>query len=452
MRNLNSSGPNRHGAVAPLMALVIPVMLLVCGVCVNIAYMQLNKTELRVATDSAARAAGRAFSEYQDIDTAIGYAVSTGQLNNIGSQPLNIDPSPEAGEIEFGTTRRLNNGYGRYEFTGQDRAAVRDKTARATAIRVMGRRTTDSLGGSVQMLFAGFGPFSEFSPVAASTSTQVDRDIALVLDRSGSMLEYKDYDTFKSRVTELRDDYIISGTQRKYAIGWVGSRRYRYTYNPGDEDFHHFENRGYIDEWQYAKDMQDRRPGWGNQYNSNQPAPRHSRWHQLDLAVNAFLDVLEGTDQEERVAMVSFDGSARKDMALVSTFGSIRTQVAAIPPKNGTNISSGMQMGLNSITYGAANPNSRPYAAKTIVVLTDGQHEHHNYPTGPISMASTLVASHNVVIHTVTFSKSVPQSSKNEMAEVARIGGGRHYHADTGEELVDVFEQIANNLPTIITE
>ncbi|MGI9515868.1 MAG: hypothetical protein ACR2NP_02375, partial [Pirellulaceae bacterium] len=72
--------------------------------------------------------------------------------------------------------------------------------------------------------------------------------------------------------------------------------------------------------------------------------------------------------------------------------------------------------------------------------------------TTPIAMANSLVASHNVIIHTVTFSTSVPEASKLEMGSVATIGGGKHYHADTGDQLVDVFEEIANNLPTIITE
>ncbi|MGI9517022.1 MAG: vWA domain-containing protein [Pirellulaceae bacterium] len=453
MRIPNRPTRNRRGAVAPLMALLFPVILLVCGVCVNIAYMQLNKTELRVATDSAARAAGRAFSEFQDIDVAISYAVSTGQLNNIGSEPLRIHPAESYGEIEFGTSNRLNNGYGRYEFIPQDRTEVRNKTARATAIRIMGRRTTDSIGGTIQMLFSGFGPFSEFSPVAASTSTQVDRDIALVLDRSGSMLEYKNFSSLYDQTYDLYYDGIISSKQRNKALGWVGNRRYPYSYTPGYEDFHHLNNRGFVEEWQYAYDMDERRPGWGNQYSSNQPAPRHSRWHQLDIAVNAFLDVLEDTDQDERVAMISFSGSATKDLPLVSTYNPIRTKVGQVSPKNGTNIGSGMQLGLDSIIYGAANPDSRPYAAKTIVVLTDGQHEHGNYPLStPISTANSLVASHNVIIHTVTFSTSVPQSSKDEMGTVATIGGGKHYHADTGAELVDVFEEIANNLPTIITE
>ena len=38
------------------------------------------------------------------------------------------------------------------------------------------------------------------------------------------------------------------------------------------------------------------------------------------------------------------------------------------------------------------------------------------------------------------------------MEEVALIGGGKHYHAASGAELVAIFEEIANNLPTILTQ
>ena len=96
----------RRGAIAPLMAFLIPVVLLLCGVCVNFAYMQLCRTELRVATDSAARAAGRALSEFQNIDVAIDYAVTTGRMNNIGQNPLEIDPAEAEGEILLGMARR----------------------------------------------------------------------------------------------------------------------------------------------------------------------------------------------------------------------------------------------------------------------------------------------------------------------------------------------------------
>ena len=48
---------------------------------------------------------------------------------------------------------------------------------------------------------------------------------------------------------------------------------------------------------------------------------------------------------------------------------------------------------------------------------------------------------------------SVPAGADQaRMQQVAEIGGGNHYHADTGAQLVDVFREIANNLPTIVTK
>ena len=88
----------------------------------------------------------------------------------------------------------------------------------------------------------------------------------------------------------------------------------------------------------------------------------------------------------------------------------------------------------------------RPFAAKTIIVMTDGM---HNTGIGPVEVAESFVSEYNVTIHTVTFSAGADQT---RMQEVADIGGGTHYHADTGTELVDVFEEIANNLPTMVTQ
>ena len=38
------------------------------------------------------------------------------------------------------------------------------------------------------------------------------------------------------------------------------------------------------------------------------------------------------------------------------------------------------------------------------------------------------------------------------MEAVAAAGGGRNFHDDDGSNLVPIFEEIANTLPTILTE
>lgn len=89
---------------------------------------------------------------------------------------------------------------------------------------------------------------------------------------------------------------------------------------------------------------------------------------------------------------------------------------------------------------------SRPYAAKTMVVMTDGI---HNTGISPDKVARELIEVGDVIIHTITFGESADQSL---MRTVASIGGGNHYHASDASELVMAFQEIANNLPTILVE
>ncbi len=79
-----------------------------------------------------------------------------------------------------------------------------------------------------------------------------------------------------------------------------------------------------------------------------------------------------------------------------------------------------------------------------MIVLTDGN---HNTGTDPI-YAAKLVAADHIQIYTVTFSA---EADTTRMAEVAQIGGGRHFHANGGTELVEAFEEIFRSLPTLIT-
>jgi len=49
----------------------------------------------------------------------------------------------------------------------------------------------------------------------------------------------------------------------------------------------------------------------------------------------------------------------------------------------------------------------------------------------------------------VTFSQ---EANENAMSKVAKKSGGNHYHADSGEALMDAFEEVAKSLPTLITD
>ena len=90
-KNARKGRGTRAGAIMPMFALLLPVLLIFAGFAVNLAYMQLCSTELKIATDAAAHAGGRAMSLRQtsdieaSIDETIAQAELTAQANLVGA-------------------------------------------------------------------------------------------------------------------------------------------------------------------------------------------------------------------------------------------------------------------------------------------------------------------------------------------------------------------------------
>lgn len=173
MRSLRTPcvGSVRRGAVLVLMAFLLPVVLVLCFFSVNLAYMLLMRTELRVATDAAARAAGSTYSYTSDEAVATAAAQEFALLNTVGGQGLVLD----AADVEFGRSTQPSPG-ARYEF-------VIDGGIK-NAARVTGTASPRTLFASG--LFSG----ASFAPTQTATATYTNVDICLVLDRSSSMKLY----------------------------------------------------------------------------------------------------------------------------------------------------------------------------------------------------------------------------------------------------------------------
>ena len=411
---------DRRGAVLILMALMIPVLLMLSSFAINAAYLQLSRTELMVATDAAARAGGRAMSHYQDVDQAKTTAQLTAAMNYAGGSVLRIRFEDANNEIEFGdaTTSDTTNRFG---FSKVPTASIREGTTTANAMRVNGKLTTDSLNGPLAMIFPTMGAGDEFNVVSQAVAMQVDRDIALILDRSGSM-GWKTY-----QWPNGADPYSTPAMNAGVAEGLLYTRTSRgrttYQYSPGVSEY------DYLD-W-----------AWQTHYDLGTPPP--SPWQELVAAVDTFLQVLERTDQTEQVSLASYASTATLDLALESNFAVIRSTLDNLNPDGNTAIGVGMQTGIPSLLD---TQRARPFAAKTLIVMTDGM---HNTGIDPVTVAQQVVSQYDVTIHTVTFGSGADQA---RMQQVAEIGGGSHYHAADGAELIDVFEEIANNLPTIVTQ
>ena len=289
-------------------------------------------------------------SSSQDTNTARAAAIEAASRNTVAGTPLVL----AATDVKFGSS---NIGVsGSYNF-----AATSDNSTNINGVEVTGRRTAGSGSGAIPMLFTGVFNQGTFEPVKTAVATHVDRDVVLVLDRSGSMTS--------------------------------------------------------------------RTPG-GN------------RWQDLKKAVQAFLDTLKTTPQDEQVGVVTYSSNSTLDEGMKLNYGQLMKTINGKPVTGMTAIGMGLKDGIRGVTAAGI---ARPIAAKTIVLMTDGIHNTGVYP----DVIAADARAQNITVHTITFSSGADQTL---MKRVAQIGGGKHWHADDQAALVAVFREVANNLPTLITK
>jgi len=165
-----------------LVLIAVSLVFVLAGVvfAVDVAYMFLIRTELKTVTDLSAQAAIEALTREQSEASAIAAAVRIAGLHQVGGKTLQL----KAEDIILG--RHSYNGTGRLDFN----AGVQPYTA----VRVNGRLTEGSETGSVTTFFASVFGVDSFEVLRSSTASQMDRDIALVLDVSTSMEDYGRFD------------------------------------------------------------------------------------------------------------------------------------------------------------------------------------------------------------------------------------------------------------------
>jgi Ca-activated chloride channel homolog len=393
---------HRRGAVLPLFTFLLPVLLIFCGFAINLAYMQMVSTDIKIATDAAAHAGGRAMSILQTTDGAVATAQQIAQANSVGGL-LSMGGNNGQIQVGFGVSTRASNGYGMYQFTSVPKANVDNRSQRANSVSVTANVNLPLVFQAMNFSAYG-GNMTHFDVSRRSIATQVDRDIAMVLDRSGSMLYYMDDARLTSVINTLYNAGRITSTDRSNALR---SSLYDRTYTSNVVyQIERYLNPSHKLGTSYTQTKQSllTQPmslfvsDWLHFYQTTRSrAPRFSRWYFLVLGVNAFLDVLDQTDQIEYVSLVTFASDTRVDLGIQTTYDSIRNTVASIVPNNATATGNGM---LTSVPTIMTAPSARIFAAKTMVVLTDGA---ANSGTTPVNAATQIRASNNITIHAVTF-------------------------------------------------
>jgi uncharacterized protein YegL len=350
--------------------IMLPVLFALSAMVINLAYIQVVNTKVQIVTDAAARSAGRTFAETGDKAQALAAAQQMASLNPIDSMIVPL----AASDLEYGLSQR-NSKDKPYTFTAM---------ANGNSVRVTTQSFAGGSGDALQPFFPTFGSTFDIRPLCKATNSQTTLDVALIVDRSGSMA--------------FAADETSGGTPAAAPEGW----------SFGD------------------------------------PVPPNSRWLDLVAAVTGFCNELSVTSKAEKVALVSYSSSARKDVDLTDDYTKIDDKNFEMSVKfdgGMTNVGDGIQKGIDAVT-GAGN---RPWATNAMVLMSDGI---HNTGTDPIVAAGEAV-SRGIPIYTVSFSN---QADQVLMRQIADMTGGTHYHAVDAQQLNEAFRNIARRLPSILTE
>ncbi len=160
-----------------LLAAMLILFFVAVAFSVDIAYMHLVRGELRTATDAATKAAAETLARTQDVRQAITRGQEIARLNPVAGRGLELADA----DFQFGNSKLdVNN---RFVFSSNGRPL--------NSVRVTGKRTANSRSGVVGLFFGRVLGTNFFQPSDSATATFVERDIVVVVDRSGSMTGQK---------------------------------------------------------------------------------------------------------------------------------------------------------------------------------------------------------------------------------------------------------------------
>jgi uncharacterized protein YegL len=339
----------RRGAMLVLITILLPVLFVLAGMAINLCYIQLIQTKTQIATDAAASAAGRVFAITGDQAAAIQAARDVAARNPIVTKVLPLNEI----DFEFGYASRESSNEPYHFVEGAD----------GNAVRLTTHSLAGGIGGELTPLFPLFGNVIQIRPTRVATSAQLDLDISLVIDRSGSMA---------------------------YASSEVSA---------------------------YPPNPMHAPAGW----EFGDPIPPHARWLDAIAAVQVFISQLESSPQNEKLSLSVYNHQVSTPQPLTHDYSLIVSSLTHISTNfisGGTNIGDGVLEGIGAL--GDAN-RRRPWATPVIILLTDGV---HNYGTSP-KHAANVARDNKVTVFTLTFSDEANQSRMQEVASIS--GGKHYH-------------------------
>ncbi len=399
--HLGNKATKRRGAAFVLITAMLFVFVISAAFTINYSYMQLVRTELRAATDAAAKAGAEALARTENTTLARQEAIRYAAANRVAGQPFLLGTN----DVEFG--RVSPQGVGRWNFKSGGNSL--------NAVRINARTGNGAANSAIPLFFSSVLGRDSFTPAYTATAGQQEVEVCLCLDRSGSMA------------------FDMSGTDWAYAPG-----------NPL------FVSRSGLS----TRDQ--------NYYSP--PHPTASRWAALRDAVDLFLTEAGKYNPPPRTALVTwangmtsgvspyaYSPSSSTELVLPASSGhnwannksSVQTAInnrGSSPVIGGTNLSAGLDLAV-SVLRGT---NSSIYTSKVVILLTDGEWNAGRDPT----VAAYDARGQGITVHTI----SMLTSLQPDLQAVATITGGKYIGTSNTVELRNAFIELARSLPVVLTD
>jgi hypothetical protein len=488
------AGSRRRGAILVLAAFLMVLTMLLLAVSVDVGYMMSTQTQMDRATDAAALAGAGGLVEGADVAKLQAFEYFA--LNPVGETSLIAgDPDWKAHLAALYDQHKedvsIDTGVWNPEAPkpapGQQDTRFAQTEVMPSAIRVVGTRN------NVPLFFAKVFGQDGFSVTSESIARYQPRDIALVLDFSGSMNDDSELKRIYEQGTSVKPlieanllqiyqdlgsptygnmqftPQYISSTYNTTIKTTLGLNTVPYPYPSGSWD-------DYIN---YVKSSSNSpaRAGYQKKYgymtlinywleNRAEHSQTPDLWKVRAQPITAvkdasgvFMDYIQEVDTDDRAALVIYNSvsqTALLEYPLTDNFAQIQNTVQhrqAAHYDSYTNIGAGINAGRLELKN-----NGRVGAFKMIVLMTDGV---ANRPTGVDArqyalQQADLVAQLHYPIVTISLGTEADTALMQEIAD--RTGGvhfnipGRDTVTNYRNDLLAVFRRIADDRPLILVK
>ena len=390
------------GAAHVLIAIMLFGFAVTVAFSIDFAYMQLIRTELRTATDAAAKAGAEALMRTKNTSAAIDAAVLYASLNKVAGRSFQISRS----DVVLGQASVASDGLWRFS----------SGLLPYNAVQVNSKVGGTGVFKAASLFFSKLTGVDSFKTTAKATAAQQSVEIVLCIDRSASM------------------SYNMVGIDYKFAAG--NTLLYR------------------ADDFPTAL--------WRNI--CSPPHPTLSRWSVMRGAVDQFLTEAGKLTNPPRTALVTWSSDYTLEYYPSSTYTTTSTNIS-LPTASGfswpansnsiqmalttlgnkplagfTKLSDGLDLAVQILT----GTGSQVQSNKVVILFTDGMWKDCRDP----QLAAQDAAAAGVTVHCV----SMLTGTQDILTKVANLTGGRYYPTSDAAGLQKAFRELAQTIPIVLTE